>query len=128
MKETLSKLSRRERQIMELIYRNGQSTVADIQREIPDKLTYSSVRTLMTILENKGFLKHKKQGRAYVYSPTVNHKQASSAALKQVVNTFFDGSVENVVAALISLKSSDLTEDEFERLSRLIESKRNGEK
>ena len=76
----------RERQIMDLIYKNGQSTVADIQKAIPDELNYSSVRALMTILVNKGFLKHKKQGRAYIYSPTVTRKQASSTALKQVVN------------------------------------------
>lgn len=125
MRKTLDKLSRRERQIMELIYQKGQATVADIQRAMPDNLNYSSIRAQMGILEGKGFLKHRKDGRAFVYTPTVNRKMASHVALKQVVQTFFDGSVENVVAALIRLKSTDLSAAEYDRLSELIKSKRN---
>jgi BlaI family transcriptional regulator, penicillinase repressor len=124
MSQSLNRLSRRERQIMELIYQKGRATVAEIQQAMPDNLNYSSVRAQMGILESKGFLKHVKDGRAFVYSPTVDHKKASRAALKQVVNTFFDGSVENVVAALISSKTANLSPDEYDRLSELIKSKR----
>ncbi len=123
MSKSLNRLSRRERQIMELIYQKGRATVADIRQAMPDNLNYSSVRALMGILEGKGFLRHIKDGRAYVYSPTVDHKEASRAALKQVVNTFFDGSVENVVAALISSKSANLSSDEYDRLGKLLKSK-----
>lgn len=122
MTKLFEKLSRRERQIMEIIYQKGEATVADVLDEIPDKLNYSSVRAFMGILEDKGFLKHRKEGRAYVYSPVVAHKKASKDALIRVVNTFFDGSVENVVAALISMKNSKLSSEELERLSNLIQS------
>jgi predicted transcriptional regulator len=107
---------------MELVYRKGQATVADIQREIPENLNYSTIRAQMNVLERKGFLKHVKKGRAFVYSPIVNRRNASRAAIKRVINTFFDGSVENVVAALISLKSATLSEEEYDRLSELIQS------
>lgn len=122
MNNSLDRLGRRERQIMELVYQKGQATVADIQQGIPDNLNYSTVRAQMTILERKGFLKHIKQGRAYVYSPIVNRRAASQAAIKRVINTFFDGSVENVVAALINLKSASLSPEEYDRLSELIKS------
>ena len=122
MKKTLSRLSFRERQIMEMVYQKGEATVADVQQAIPEDLNYSSIRAQMNILERKGYLKHHKSGRAFVYTPTVTHKLASQTALKQVINTFFDGSVENVVAALVSLKSAKLAPDEYDRLQELIKS------
>ena len=112
---------------MELVYSKGEVTVADIHGAMPDDVSYSSVRAQMAILERKGFLKHKKNGRAFVYTPTVDRSKASRAALKQVVNTFFDGSVENVVAALINIKNSDLSDDEYERLRKLIDTMREKE-
>lgn len=127
MRKSLDKLSRRERQIMELVYQKGEVTVADIQKAIADDISYSSVRAQMTILENKGFLKHRQDGRAYVYSPTVALNKASRAALTQVVDTFFGGSVENVVATLISSRSARLSSEGLERLSELIKSMREKE-
>lgn len=122
MSKSLDRLGRRERQIMELVYQKGQATVADIQQGIANNPNYSTIRAQMTILERKGFLKHVKQGRAFVYSPIVNRRTASQAAIKRVINTFFDGSVENVVAALISMKSASLSPEEYDRLSELIKS------
>lgn len=122
MSKLYEKLSRRERQIMEIIYKKGESSVTDIMEQLPDKIHYSSVRALMRILNDKGVLKYRKVGRAYIYSSVVSHKKASNAALKQVVNTFFDGSIENVVAALVNMKSNKLSPDELERLSILIDS------
>ncbi len=127
MTKAFEKLSRRERQIMDVIYQNGTATVSEVQQAIPDSPNYSSVRAILGILENKGYVRHKKNGRAYVYSPVIKRKQASNQMLKQMVNTFFDGSVENVVAALISMKSSQLSEDDFERLSKLIDDYREKE-
>ncbi len=127
MDKSFDKLSRRERQIMDIIYQKKEATVAEVLAAIPDDLNYSSIRALMGILKDKGFLKHHKKGRAYVYTPIVNRKKASSIALKQVVNTFFDGSVESVVASLISSNSSKLSDEEYLRLAELIESKRRKE-
>jgi len=112
---------------MELVYRLGEASVADIQKAIPADLNYSSIRAQMTILEEKGYLRHKKVGRAYIYSPTVNHKTASRAALRQILNTFYDGSVETAVAALVSIKSASLTAEELDRLDKLIKSLRDKE-
>ncbi len=122
MSKLYEKLSRRERQIMEIIYKRGESSVTDVMEQLPDKINYSSVRALMGILNDKGVLKYRKKGRAYIYSPVVNRKKASNAALKQVINTFFEGSIESVVAALISMKSNNLSSEELERLSILIDS------
>lgn len=127
MTRTLNSLSPRERQIMELVYRLGEASVADIQKAIPADLNYSSIRAQMTILEEKGYLRHKKVGRAYIYTPTVNHKTASRAALRQILNTFYDGSVETAVAALVSIKSASLTAEELDRLDKLIKSLRDKE-
>lgn len=124
MAKSLNKLSRRERQIMELVYQKGEVTVADIQEAIPDQLSYSSIRAQMTILERKGFLRHRQQGRAYLYCPTLDRARASRAALKQVVNTFFDGSVGSVVSALISERTADLTDEDLDKLDALIRSAR----
>ena len=120
VKKSLDKLGSRERQIMELVYQKGQATVADIQQAITEDLNYSTIRAQMTILERKGFLKHIKKGRAFVYSPTVHRRKASRAAIKRIINTFFDGSVENVVAALVSIKGASLSQEEYDRLSELI--------
>ena len=128
MDKSFDKLSRRERQILDIIYQKNRAAVADVLSEIPDNLTYSSVRALMNILKDKGYLKISKKGRAYIYEPVIAHQKASSIALNQVINTFFDGSVESVVVSLLDSESSQLTDEEFDRLSELIESKRNKEK
>ena len=113
-------LSRRERQIMEIIYRRGRASVSEVLEDMPDPPSYSSARATMGILEKKGHLKHEKEGPRYVYLPTVSRRKASSSAVRQLLNTFFDGSVERAVAALLSASESELSDEELDRLARLI--------
>jgi predicted transcriptional regulator len=113
-------LSRRERQIMDIIYRRGRASVSEVLEEMPDPPSYSSARATMGILESKGHLKHEKEGPRYVYSPTVSRRKASSSAVRQLLSTFFDGSVERAVAALLSASESELSDEELDRLARLI--------
>jgi len=117
-------LSRRERQIMDVIYERGQATVAEVLEALPDPPSYSAVRALMRILEEKGHLRHHQDGPRYVFSPTVSRDRARRSVLSQVVRTFFDGSVEQAVAALIELPQSRLSQDDLARLSRLIDKAR----
>ncbi|MFH1685898.1 MAG: BlaI/MecI/CopY family transcriptional regulator [bacterium] len=120
-------LSRRERQILEILYRSEKASVAEVLRALPDPPSYSSVRTILGVLKEKGHVRHRRQGRVYVYSPTVSLRRASRSALKHVVKTFFDDSVEQVVATLMSLSSTRLSDEEFERLTKLIEDSRRGD-
>jgi predicted transcriptional regulator len=115
-------LSRRERQIMDVVYQRGQATAAEVAEAIPDPPSYSAVRALLRILEEKGFLRHQQQGLCYVFIPTVARDRARRSALKGLVKTFFDGSVEQTVAALIG--NQKLSREELERLSKLIEQAR----
>jgi len=113
-------LSRRERQIMDIIYRRGRASVSEVLEEMADPPSYSAVRATMGILEDKGHLNHEKEGPRYVYLPTVSRRKASSSAVRQLLNTFFDGSVEQAVAALLSASESELSDEELDRLARLI--------
>ncbi len=124
-KKSIEQLSRRERQIMNVVYREKEATVAAIREAMPDPPGYSAVRALVGVLENKGYLKHSRKGRAYVYSPVVSRSTARHTALRQVVQNFFDGSVESVVAALISPSVGKVSDDDLDRLSELIKQKRN---
>jgi predicted transcriptional regulator len=99
-------LARRERQIMEVVYRLGQASVADVLAQLPDPPSYSAVRAMMRLLEEKGHLRHKQQGARYVYLPIQSRETARRSALKHLVRTFFDGSAENAVAALLDLPTS----------------------
>ncbi len=117
-------LSRRERQIMEIIYREGEATAAEVLDELPDAPSYSAVRALLRILEDKGHLRHRQDGPRYVFSPTVPRERARVSALKQMLQTFFDDSTEQAVAALLDMSSSDLSDEELNRLSRMIEQAR----
>jgi len=119
-------LSRRERQIMDIIYRQERATAADVLAALPDPPSYSSVRALLGILESKGHLRHVKDGARYVYLPTRSRRGAAKSALQQVVQTFFAGSVEQTVATLLSVSDAPLSEDEWERLSALIERAKEG--
>ena len=114
-------LARRERQIMEIVYRLGQATAADVQAELPDPPSYSAVRTHLRILEDKGHLRHDQEGTRYVFRPTVARHRARRSALKQVVQAFFGGSAEQAVAALLDMSHSKLSEDDLDRLSGLID-------
>ena len=114
-------LSRRERQIMDIIYRLGRASVADVMGELPDPPTYSAVRALLRVLEEKEHLKHKKDGARYIYLPTRPRGNAGRSALRRALQTFYDGSTEKAVAALLDVSDSKLSPEELDRLSQLIE-------
>lgn len=114
-------LSRRERQIMDILYRLGSATAAEVQENIADAPSYSAVRALLRILEDKGHIRHAYDGPRYVYAPIVSRPAAQKSALKQIVKTFFDGSTSNAVAALLDMSASDLSESELNRLAKLVE-------
>ena len=116
-----SSLSRRERQIMDIIYQQGRADAADVLAALPDPPSYSSVRALLGILETKGHLKHVKDGPRYVYLPTRPRANAAKTALRSVMQTFFGGSVEQTVATLLSVSETPLSSEELARLSSLIE-------
>lgn len=119
-------LSRRERQIMDVIYRRGKATAAEVREEIPDAPGYSAIRALLRVLEEKGHLKHEQDGPRYVYLPKVPRDRARVSALRQLVQTFFEGSTAHAVAALLEDGDRDLSEEELDRLSRLIDEARKG--
>ena len=111
-------LSRREAQIMDIIYKLGEAGVADVLKKLPDPPVYNSIRVLLTILEKKGYLTHKKEGQRYIYVPTEVPAKAKRSALDHVTKTFFDGSAPKVVSALLDSK---ITEKDLGELSELIE-------
>lgn len=113
-----SALGKRERQIMEIVYRNGRATAAQVHAELPDPPTYSTVRGMLRYLEEKGHLRHQQEGPRYVYAATAPRGQVRASALSHVVRTFFDGSVSTAVASL--LESKPLSKEEHERLTRLL--------
>ncbi len=115
-----SALSRRERQIMDVIYRQGSATAQDVREQIADAPSYSAVRALLRVLEEKGHVRHRHDGPRYVYSPTVTRGRARQSALRQLLKTFFDDSPEAAVAALLDMSHSDLSDQELGRLAKLI--------
>ncbi len=118
-----NQLSRRERQIMEVIYAHGHSTAAEVREHLPDPPSYSAVRAMLRILEDKGHLVHENDGPRYVFLPTTPREQARETALRGIVQTFFGGSPENAVAALLDL-DDELDADALERLADRIEDAR----
>ncbi|HSJ09813.1 MAG TPA: BlaI/MecI/CopY family transcriptional regulator [Longimicrobiales bacterium] len=120
--DTGTELSRRERQIMDVLYRRGRATVAEVMDELPDPPSYSAVRATLRILEEKGHVGHQHDGPRYVYVPTVPADSARNAALTHLVKTFFDGSSEAAAAALLRLADTELTAVEVERLRARIRS------
>jgi predicted transcriptional regulator len=115
-------LSRRERQIMDIIHRLGKATAGEVREALSDPPSYSAVRALLRLMEEKGYLRHETDGAKYVYLPTLAREKARRSALKRMVQTFFDGSTELAVAALLS--KAKLKQDELDRLSALIEQAR----
>lgn len=113
-------LSRRERQIMDIVYRRGEATAAEILDEIPDPPSYSTVRALLRVLVDKQHLQHREEGPRYIYSPTVSRQKARAGALAQLVNTFFDGSAIQAVSALLGSSQGKLSKAESDELSALI--------
>ena len=120
----LGHLSRRERQIMDVIYQLGRATVTEVMDRVPDPPSYSAVRAMMRVLEEKSILRHHQDGPRYVYTPTVSHAKATNSALTRMLTTFFDGSTERAVAALLDMSSSKLNQEELDRLALLIEQAR----
>jgi predicted transcriptional regulator len=121
-----NQLSRRERQIMEVIYAHGRATAAEVQENLPDPPSYSAVRAMLRILENKGHLLHENDGPRYVFLPTTPREQARETALRGVVKTFFGGSPENAVAALLDL-DDELDAEALERIAeRIADARREG--
>ncbi len=121
---SVSQLSRRERQIMDIVYRAGRATATEVLEQLSDPPSYSAVRALLRILENKGHLRHELSGNRYVYLATVGKERARRSALRSMLHTFFEGSPSKVVAALLDLPREDLSEQELAHLSRLIEKAR----
>ena len=119
-KDSNNPLSRREREIMDVIYRAGRASAAEVLDQLTDPPSYSAVRALLRVLEDKGHLRHEEDGPRYVFLPTVPRERARQSALRQILHTFFDGSTEQAVAALLDLSSTKLSEAELDRLSRLI--------
>src|SRR3954469_19728242 len=122
MPET-AQLSRRERQIMDVIYRRGRATAAEVLEDIPDPPGYSAVRAMLRLLEIKGHIRHEQDGPRYVFLPVVNRDRARRSALTHVVRTFFDGSATEAVAALLN-DGGKLSDAELDRLSAMIDEAR----
>jgi BlaI family penicillinase repressor len=120
----LTSLSRRERQIMEILYQRGKASAAEVRETMPDAPGYSAVRAMLRILEEKGHVKHQAEGLKYVYVPTVARDKAKRTAVKHLMETFFNGSPENVVAALLDVSSTKLSSEELDRMARLIDNAR----
>ncbi len=114
-------LSRRERQIMDILHRAGKATAADVLDGLPDAPSYSAVRALLRILEQKGHVRHDEEGRTYVYMPIARRSDARQSALSHLLKTFFDNSAEQAVAALIAIKGEKMSDAELDRMSVLIE-------
>ena len=117
-------LSRRERQIMDLLYELGRATAADVMRALPGHPSDSTVRTQLRVLESKGHVRHEEEGQKYVYLPVVPRRVVRKSALKHVMNTFFDGSVEKAVASVLDQAAGRLSDAELDRLASMIEQAR----
>jgi predicted transcriptional regulator len=123
----LGGLSRRERQIMEILYQRGKASASEVREAMEDAPGYSAVRAMLRVLEEKGHVKHQEEGLKYVYVPVVARDKAKRSAVKHVLETFFAGSPEQIVAALLDVSAARLTREELDRMSDMIEkAKREG--
>ncbi len=113
-------LSRRERQIMDILFRRGRATAADVMADLPDDTSYSTVRTQLRVLEQKGHVRHDEDGLRFVYSPVVARHAARKSALRHVIETFFDGSPEKAVAALLGGEATKLSDEQLDRITALL--------
>ena len=116
----LTALTKRERHIMDILFRLGRATAEEVMHELPGKRSYSTVRTQLRVLERKGHVVHEERGRQFVYFPVVPRRTARKSALRHVVDTFFDGSVEKVVAALVGGEGARVSEEELARIVDLV--------
>ena len=120
-KTGLGALSRRERAIMDILFRRGRASAEDVMHELSGDPSYSTVRTQLRVLEEKGHVRHVEEGRRFVYMPAVARSAARKVALRHVIETFFEGSVERVVAALVGGEAARLSDDELERIQALVD-------
>ena len=114
-------LSRRERQIMDILHRRGRATVAEVLSELTGEPAYSTVRAQLRVLEEKGHVRHEEEQLRYVYVPAQSHRVASRSALKHLVDTFFQGSPEQVVEALLGKDGSGVSREELDKIAELVE-------
>lgn len=114
-------ISRRERQVMDILFRLGKATAQEVMDELPDPPSYSAVRALLSILEEKGLVKHGKESRRYIYAPAVPEKKAKRSALKQLLATFFEGRPEKLVASLLDPEDQKLSKEEISRIRKLLD-------
>jgi predicted transcriptional regulator len=121
-----SVLTRRERQIMDILFRRGRATAAEVMAELPGEPSYSTVRTQLRVLEEKGHVRHEDDGVRFVYAPAVARNAARKSALRHLVETFFDGSPEKAVAALLGGEGSKLSHEQLERIAAIIDKAREG--
>ncbi len=119
--KSLHELGRRERQIMEIIHRRGRANAAEVHGDLPDAPTYTAVRGMLRILEEKGYLRHEQEGPRYVYFPTADRRRVSHSALKHLVRTFFDGSASSAVAAMVGIYEKDLEAEDIEKLQQMLD-------
>lgn len=119
-------LTRRERQIMDILFRRGRATAGEVMDELPGEPSYSTVRTQLRVLENKGHVRHEEHGLRYVYMPAMPRHAARKSALRHVVNTFFDGSIEKAVVALLGGEAVRMSDAELRRIADLISKARKG--
>lgn len=126
-KKTPLELGRREQQIMEALYDLKQASVSEVLEALPDPPSYSAVRAILNNLEEKGHLVRRKSGKKFLYQPTVARKKAQRSVLQRLVTTFFNGSTAQAAASLIEMDGKNLSNEELERLSQLIEGARKGE-
>src|ERR1700719_1306174 len=117
----LAGLSRRERQIMDILYQRGKASASDVREAMQDAPGYSAVRAMLRVLEDKGHVKHQAEDLRYVYSPTVTRDKGEGSAVKHLMDTFFHESPEQVVAALLDVSSTRLTREELDRMAAMIE-------
>jgi BlaI family penicillinase repressor len=117
----LAGLSRRERQIMDILYQRGKASVSEVREAMKDAPGYSAVRAMMGVLEEKGHARHQAEGLKYVYMPTVAREKAKRSAVKHLLDTFFAGEPDQIVAALLDVSAARLTREELDRMSEMIE-------
>jgi BlaI family transcriptional regulator, penicillinase repressor len=124
VKSPHNELTRRERQIMDVLFRTGQATASEVQAGMPDPPSYSAVRAMLRVLEEKGHVRHEQDGPRYLYKPSVARERAKKSAMRHLLHTFFEGSHEQAVAALLDEASTSLSREELDRLASLIEKRR----
>ena len=117
-------LSRRERQIMDILYRRGRATAGEVMEELSGDPSYSTVRTQLRVLEDKGHVRHEEEGLRYVYIPAVSRNAARKSALRHLVDTFYEGSAEKTVAALLGAEGARMSDEELQRIADLVDKAR----